>query len=205
MADKGISMTKAPDAPRAESSGARPPTRRPVKRAAFLKSPPTQKAEHRVAQDLRADDPAPTILAFPSHREVYRLEPTERIQLVRSGVPASELGRFASDMDIPKTRVCEWLHISRTTASRKAKDDHLLSQDESERAVSLSRLVGQVEQIVAESGDPEGFDAGKWLARWLDESNAALGGRKPAEYLDTADGRDLVSRLIAQMQTGAYA
>ena len=42
-------------------------------------------------------------------------------------------------------------------------------------------------------------------AQWLEEINPALGGKAPGEFLDTADGRELVSRLIAQMQSGAYA
>ena len=85
------------------------------------------------------------------------------------------------------------------------KADETLSQDESERALGIARLVGQIEKIVGESGDVEGFDAVQWTAAWLQRSNPALGGRAPGEFMDTADGRALVSRLIAQMQSGAYA
>jgi uncharacterized protein (DUF2384 family) len=56
-----------------------------------------------------------------------------------------------------------------------------------------------------ESGEPEGFDAATWTANWLEEPNAALGGRAPGEFMDTADGRSLVAGLVAQMQSGAYA
>jgi uncharacterized protein (DUF2384 family) len=85
------------------------------------------------------------------------------------------------------------------------KDDEVLSQDESERALGITSLVGQVQKIVSESGSPEGFDAARWTADWLEEPNAALGGKTPGEFMDTADGRALVSGLISQMQTGAYA
>jgi Protein of unknown function (DUF2384) len=66
-------------------------------------------------------------------------------------------------------------------------------------------LVHQVEKIVAESGNPEGFDAGQWLAAWMERSVPALGGKRPAEYMDTAEGRALISQLLAMTQSGAYA
>ena len=87
----------------------------------------------------------------------------------------------------------------------KVKDDGVLSQDESERALGIACLVGQVQKIVSESGEIEGFDAARWTAQWLEEPNAALGGKPPGEFMDTGDGRALVAGLVAQMQSGAYA
>jgi uncharacterized protein (DUF2384 family) len=80
-----------------------------------------------------------------------------------------------------------------------------MSTAESERVIGLSKLIGQVPAMVAESGDPEGFDAAKWFAAWIAEPAPALGGRKPEELLETADGREAVSKLLAQMQSGAFA
>jgi len=61
-----------------------------------------------------------------------------------------------------------------------------------------------VERIVQESGNPADFDAAKWTTEWLRESNAALGGRKPAEYLDSEEGCAIVRGLVLQMQSGAF-
>ena len=129
----------------------------------------------------------------------------ERISIVRQGLPAQTLTRLATDMQLPRERLFAWLGIARATANRKIKGDLRLSQDESERTLGLARLIGQVEQIVSESGQPEGFNAAQWTAQWLAEPNPALGGTPPGGYLDTADGRALVSGLVAQMQSGAYA
>ena len=129
----------------------------------------------------------------------------DRIGMVREGLPARLLTTLANDMHIPRERLYGWLGIARTTANRKVKEDELLSQDESERALGIARLVGQIQAMVAESGNPDGFDAARWAANWLEEPNEALGGRAPGGFLDTADGRALVSGLVAQMQTGAYA
>lgn len=65
-------------------------------------------------------------------------------------------------------------------------------------------LIDQVKRMVAESGNPQGFDAAKWLGEWLDQPNSALGGEMPSMYLGTAAGQEIVSRLLAQMQSGAY-
>ena len=79
------------------------------------------------------------------------------------------------------------------------------SDDDSERALGIARLVGLVEGMVKESGDPTGFDAAQWVAQWLEEPMAALGGKRPADLMDTAEGQAIVSNLISRMQSGAYA
>jgi len=136
---------------------------------------------------------------------LYGFNRVDRIGLVRQGLPARLLTTLASDMDVPRERLYAWLGMARATANRKVKDGSVLSQDESERALGIARLVGQVEKIVSESGQADGFDAARWTAQWLDEPNAALGGKPPGEFMDTADGRALVAGLVAQMQSGAYA
>lgn len=135
----------------------------------------------------------------------YDVGPVDRIGIVKEGLPARLLTGLADDMAVPRERLYGWLGIARATANRKVRSDDVLSQDESERALGVARLVGQVEKIVAESGRPAGFDAAKWTAQWLERPNNALGGQSPGEFLDTADGRALVAGLVGQMQSGAYA
>ena len=130
---------------------------------------------------------------------------TERIELVKKGVPAALLTTMANDMAVTRDLLYVWIGIPRATANRKVKEGDLLSQDESERALGIARLVGQVEKMIAESGDPKGFDAAKATAAWLEQPNAALGGKSPGTFMDTSDGRALISGLVAQMQSGAYA
>ena len=73
------------------------------------------------------------------------------------------------------------------------------------RVIGLARLVGQVETMVRESGDPAGFDAARWVSAWLKQPNPALGGRRPIELMDTVTGQEVVSGLLTRMQSGAYA
>jgi putative toxin-antitoxin system antitoxin component (TIGR02293 family) len=88
---------------------------------------------------------------------------------------------------------------------RKVRVNKRLNLDESERVMGIARLVGQAQSLVQESGGPPDFDPARWLADWLDRPLPALGGQRPAELMDTAEGRALVSDLLAQQQSGAYA
>lgn len=135
----------------------------------------------------------------------YDASNMDRIGIVKAGLPARLLTTLADDMHVTRERLYRWLGIARATANRKVKADEVLSQDESERALGIARLVGLVEKIVAESGEPAGFDAAQWTAAWLEGPNNALGGKTPGDFMDTADGRALVAGLVAQMQSGAYA
>lgn len=69
----------------------------------------------------------------------------------------------------------------------------------------VKKVVEQVTRMVAESGEPAGFDATAWVNRWLQEPNPALGNRRPDEFLDDAAGRVTVFQLLALAQSGAYA
>lgn len=163
---------------------------------------------------MRATEPRPpsyrsrppgTQPAGTDYLALYGIDPVERIGMVRQGLPASLLTTLADDMEVARERLYAWIGIARTTANRKIRDDQTLNQDESERALGIARLVGQVQKIVAESGEPQGFDAARWTAQWLGQPNPALGDRTPGEFMDTADGRSLVAALVAKMQSGAYA
>lgn len=157
------------------------------------------------ARNKPALRPRPAAPRRGSYVAYWNVGPVERIEMVREGLPAKVLSFLAEDMDVARERLYAWLGIARATANRKLRGDERLSQDESERALGMARLVGQVERIVADSGVPTGFDAAKWTAQWLERPNRALGGRSPGQFLDTADGRALVSSLVGQMQSGAYA
>ena len=140
-----------------------------------------------------------------SYLDVYRAEPLARVQAVKEGLPATFLDRLSFNMGMPTERLLRDLGIAPATVSRKARESKPLSSEDSERALGMARLVGQVEAMVQESGDPEGFNAAEWTARWLEEPAPALDGRKPADLMDTAEGQAIVSNLLSRMQSGAYA
>ncbi|MEQ9106291.1 MAG: MbcA/ParS/Xre antitoxin family protein [Limnobacter sp.] len=65
-------------------------------------------------------------------------------------------------------------------------------------------LIGQVQNLVEEYGDPVGFDAARWLGDWAFSSNNALGWLRPADYFDTVVGQEIVADLLAAIRYGSY-
>ena len=135
----------------------------------------------------------------------YRANPLDRIAIIRGRVPATYVLALTQSMQIPKERLYSTLNLARATVDRKIQKRQRLNQEESERILAVVRLIGQVDTMVQESGEPAGFDAAKWVADWLQRPHPALGGRTPGDLLDTADGRGLVADLLAQQQSSAYA
>jgi hypothetical protein len=71
----------------------------------------------------------------------------------------------------------------------------------------FASLLNLVEQMLCESADPSimrDFDAAGWLEAWLAGPTPVLGGRAPADLLGTAEGVDIVRRLLLSQQSGAY-
>jgi len=136
---------------------------------------------------------------------LHDLAPIARIGLVRDGVPAEAVTVIAEDMSIARDKLYAMLGLARATIERKLRHDQRLGPDESERVIGIARLIGQVREIVTESGDPADFNAARWVAGWLNRPLPALGGRQPSAFMDTAEGREIVAGLIAQTQSAAYA
>jgi putative toxin-antitoxin system antitoxin component (TIGR02293 family) len=141
----------------------------------------------------------------PSFLYYMDLDSQEVIQVLRSGVRAGVLDELGHAMDVPRVQLLAWMDVPETTIKRKIGEDKFLSKPVGEQAVFIARLIGQVQQMVEESGEPENFDAAKWLAQWLSVPNPSLGGIEPGKYMDTAQGRMLVSDTLARLQSGAYA
>jgi len=136
---------------------------------------------------------------------IYSADPIDRIEMGKAGVPATAVSVMARQLKLTNDRFMRLIGLAPATVKRKAKTASVLARDDSSRMIGLASLVGQVTQIVQQSGNPDGFDAGQWVAEWMDEPIPALGNRKPSELMDTSEGQALVSDVIARMQSGAYS
>jgi len=137
--------------------------------------------------------------------DVYRMGALERINLIQQGIEPTVFKLMAQQLRRSKESFGDLMGLPVTTVDRKIARHERLSIDQSERLVSAAKLIGQIQSMIEESGDPEGFDAAQWFDQWLDKPLAALGGRTPSEFMSTAEGRELLSRLLATAQSGAYA
>ena len=180
---------------------------RSKKTMAFMPSPFPAKSKG--SKSLRAAPPQSMAISLKpsmSFANVYQAAPLQRIAVVKAGVVASMIDDIATALSTTSSFVITILGLKRSTVARKKADPTAsLSIEDSERLVGLARLVGQVEVMVKESGNSAGFNAGKWLAHWLDQPLGALNGEKPSSYMDTSEGQALVSSLLLQIQHGTYA
>lgn len=135
---------------------------------------------------------------------IYRAAPIERVQIIKAGVAPGTVGDIADAMGASREAVIRNLGIPKSTWARKKSQQTPLEQNASEKVMGLATLIGQVEALVNEQGRPEGFDAAKWFHEWIKEPVPALGGRKPAELLDTKEGQQIVSGLLDAIRAGAY-
>lgn len=140
-----------------------------------------------------------------SFAHIYQVEPIDRIKLIRDGIPARYINVISDSMGITKDTLFRFLNLPKSTIDKKSVANQVLPIEQGERLIGMAKLVGQVESMVFESGNPDGFNAAKWVAQWLEKPSPALGGEKPSAYLDTVSGQEMISDLLAKIQTGAYA
>lgn len=146
--------------------------------------------------------------AEPAESKYIRLckaSVSERIDLIRQGVPAQMLVDTCADMGITKERILALLQFPRSTANRRISDKESLTLEFSERLIGLQKLNGQVESILADADVQEEFNTAHWFAQWLERPLPALANAKPADFMDTMEGQRLVAGLLSRIQSGAYA
>ncbi len=165
---------------------------------------PNVLAKKTVTKGARKSSPVSNPSDF-SFSDVYRVEPIERIRLIREGIPARYIKVISDSMGITKDTLFKFLNLPKSTIDKKSVANQVLPIEQGERLIGMAKLVGQVESIIAESGNPAGFNAAKWVAQWLEKPSPALGGEKPSAFLDTVSGQEMISDLLAKIQTGAYA
>ena len=139
-------------------------------------------------------------------RAVNEATPVKRVEMERQGVAGAFITDLSKRMDLPSSRVFAMLRIPPATAARKSAAGAVVDGRAGLAAMGMIKLLGIAQDIVQVSTATEakGFDTLKWLGQWIERPQAALGGRKPSEYLDTPTGVEIVAQLLGAMRSGAY-
>lgn len=138
------------------------------------------------------------------YKEVFQTTCYHRMQLIKQGIPASVLIKLAKSMRTSREHLITALGFPRTAILRKIQRRQNLSITQAERIIGLAKLIGQIEIMVAAS-QVNDFNAAMWLGDWLYRPLPALGNHQPKEFMDTYTGQEMLSTLLFQMQSGAYA
>ena len=139
-------------------------------------------------------------------RAVARATPMEIVEIERQGVLGAFIKDLSKRMEVPTSRMFTILGVPKATAEKKAAAGELVSGSGGQAAVGMIRLLGIAQDIVADStaAEAKNFDAARWLGKWIERPQAALGGRKPADLIDTPTGVEIVARLLGSIESGAY-
>lgn len=137
---------------------------------------------------------------------LHAADPMRRIDTERMGVAGCFVKDLSKRMEIPAQRMFSILGVPKATAEKKVASGELLAGSGGRAALGLAKLLGIAQQMVADSTSPaaKNFDSAKWFGRWLERPQPALGGRKPAELIDTPTGVELVAKLLGSIESGAY-
>lgn len=137
---------------------------------------------------------------------VERATPMQRIELERAGVPGKLIKDLSARMKLPTSRMFGILGLPKATAEKKAAHGESVGGSAGYSAIGMAALLARAQEMASDVGAEgiPGFDAGEWLGRWIELPQPALGGRRPAELLDTATGVQLVSRLLGSLVSGSY-
>jgi putative toxin-antitoxin system antitoxin component (TIGR02293 family) len=139
-------------------------------------------------------------------RQVADATPLQLVEIERQGVMGAFIKDLSRRMDIPSSRIFAILGVAKATAEKKAAAGERVEGSGGHAAIAVVKLLGIAQEIVANSTAREArtFDVAKWLGQWIERPQPALGGRKPAELLDTPTGAELVARLLGSIESGAY-
>lgn len=137
---------------------------------------------------------------------VAEATPMQLFEAELRGIDSRYLKELAARLDIPAVRLFQIVGIPKATAERKAAAHEPVTGAPGQAALGLTRLLALAKQIVADStaAGAKDFDEARWLGRWLDLPQPALGGRKPGDLLATPTGLEMVTRLLGALESGAY-
>jgi len=130
----------------------------------------------------------------------------ELVEAERAGVTVTFLKDLSKRLGVPVVQLYRIIGLPKATAERKAAAGESIAGSPGLAALGLARLLGIAQDIVERSTAEEaaGFDAGHWLGRWIERPQRALGGLRPADFVDTPTGVHIVARLLGAIQSGAY-
>jgi len=126
------------------------------------------------------------------------IETTDNLKLakkIEAGFSFGALERLGETTGLPLERLRVAVRITPRTLTRRRKEKKL-SPEESDRLVSVSRLLAQTFELFegnAESG-----------LRWFQSPNRALGGQSPIEVAATETGTREVENLIGRLDHGVF-
>lgn len=115
--------------------------------------------------------------------------------MIRQGIPKKAIDNLIDKTGIPVNEMAVLMRLSDRTL-RRYNANTLLSPEQSERVVEISRLYSRGEEVF---GSLENFK------EWMSSTVMALGNIKPKTLLDTSLGIDILMNELGRIEHGIFA
>ncbi len=120
--------------------------------------------------------------------------PYDLVRLARRGVTRSTLKTVSQGLGVPLKDLIPKLPMGERTLQRYTSQQYLPSHV-SEQIIQWAQIILFGHTVFA---TPQAFQD------WMNTTNRALGGAKPADLLDTRQGAELLLQLLGQIEHGVY-
>ncbi len=122
---------------------------------------------------------------------------TERIGLIRGGIPYSSVEVVSKRLNRPVKSVLSLVGLPQTTYNKKKSEHSLLDSRNSELVLLITELLDFGLEVF--NNEEEKFQ------RWLKKPNLSLGGNAPESMLDTVTGINEVKYCLNRLEAGNLA
>lgn len=184
-------------------SGKRAAKERTARRSSASSSRPDikmrgQKAGQKKSKVFRKEKDLSAPHAYVNHLvdSWERSSPVQWVEIVRNGVPVRSVGKFAKNVGLQKDVMFSIIHLSRSTAHRLEQKNEVMDTLRSDAFAGAYTVIQKARKMLSSE---------EALRQWLNTPIPALDSKAPIEWLDTNLGRQIVSSLLDQVQSGAYA
>jgi len=140
----------------------------------------------------------PSVQSKYTVEKLLGVEAADNLKLakkVEAGFSFDALERLGKTTGLPLERLRVAVRITSRTLTRRKKEKKL-SPEESDRLVSVSRLLTQTFELF-EGNEEAGM-------RWFQSPNRALSGQSPLEVAATETGAREVENLIGRLEHGVF-
>jgi uncharacterized protein (DUF2384 family) len=126
-----------------------------------------------------------------------------RVRAEREGVPSELVVTVMKEMGSTSGEFQRMVGVPKSTFAKKISEKSAFAGASGQAVLGLAELVNLAEELV-DAKAAAGFDASRWVGEWIQRPQPALGGRRPADLMDTPTGRESVKRVLGAIGSGAY-
>ena len=118
------------------------------------------------------------------------------IELAKEGLPIESIAFLQGNFGFTNKEMSHILAISESTYQRRIRDKSRLTQDETEKAISLAEVFEKGMEVFEDQGD---------LDYWLNSPIPALREKKPLDLLNSMIGRKQVMNVLNALLHGIFS